>query len=43
VGMKLMASWSTSDRRGRSFGVLIGALTLGSAVPHLIRGLATLP
>ena len=39
VGMKLMASWSTPQQRGRAFGVLIGALTLGSAVPQLIRGL----
>lgn len=36
VGMKLMASWSPSASRGRSFGILIGALTLGSALPHLI-------
>ena len=36
VGMKLMASWSPSIDRGRWFGVLIGALTLGSALPHLI-------
>ena len=43
VGMKLMASWSPSAGRGRSFGILIGALTLGSAVPHLIRGLGELP
>lgn len=43
VGMKLMASWSGSANRGRSFGVLIGALTLGSAVPQLIQGLGTLP
>lgn len=43
VGMKLMASWSESANRGRSFGVLIGALTLGSAFPHLINGLGPLP
>jgi MFS family permease len=43
VGMKLMASWSESADRGRSFGVLIGALTLGSALPHLINGLGPLP
>jgi MFS family permease len=40
--MKLMASWSESADRGRSFGVLIGALTLGSAFPHLINGLGPL-
>ncbi|AGZ49515.1 MFS transporter [Mycobacterium kansasii] len=43
VGMKLMATWSESAARGRSFGVLIGALTLGSALPHLINGLGPLP
>lgn len=36
VGMKLMASWSTPAQRGRAFGLLIGALTLGSTLPHLI-------
>lgn len=37
-GMKLMAGWF---RRGRGFaiGVLVGALTVGSALPHLLRGL----
>jgi MFS family permease len=40
--MKIMASWSTPAQRGRAFGVLIGALTLGSAVPQLIRGLEDL-
>lgn len=43
VGMKLVASWSESVDRGRWFGVLIGALTLGSALPHLIGGLGPLP
>lgn len=43
VGMKLMASWSGSTGRGRVFGVLIGALTVGSALPHLIGGLGPLP
>jgi MFS family permease len=43
VGMKLTASWSDPTRRGRAFGVLIGALTLGSALPHLIDGLGELP
>ncbi|WP_051772510.1 MFS transporter [Saccharothrix sp. NRRL B-16314] len=36
VGMKLMASWAPRESRGRSLGVLIGALTLGSALPHII-------
>lgn len=43
VGMKLMASWSESADRGRSFGILLGALTLGSALPHLISGLGPMP
>jgi MFS family permease len=43
VGMKLTASWAEPARRGRAFGVLIGALTLGSALPHLIDGLGELP
>ena len=43
VGMKLTASWSPPAVRGRSFGILIGALTLGSAMPHLVGGLAALP
>jgi MFS family permease len=43
VGMKLMASWSHSRDRGRTFGVLLAALTLGSALPQLISGIAELP
>lgn len=43
VGMKLMASWSEPRTRARAFGVLLGALTLGSALPHLIGGLGDLP
>jgi MFS family permease len=43
VGMKVMASWSASADRGRTFGILIGALTLGSALPHLITGIGPLP
>ena len=43
VGMKLMASWSDRSGRGRALGILIGALTLGSALPHLIGGLGPLP
>lgn len=38
VGLKLMASWSEPATRGRTLGILVGALTLGSAVPELIRG-----
>ncbi|MGO4385112.1 MFS transporter [Specibacter sp. RAF43] len=43
VGMKLMASWAEPERRGKAFGVLIGALTVGSALPHLISGFGPLP
>lgn len=43
VGMKLMASWSSPALRGKAFGVLIGALTLGSAAPHLISSMGDLP
>ncbi|MEV6304329.1 MFS transporter [Actinoplanes sp. NPDC051861] len=43
VGMKLTASWVRPERRGMAFGVMIGALTLGSALPHLIGGLGELP
>ncbi|MEJ7831767.1 MAG: MFS transporter [Nocardioides sp.] len=39
VGLKVMASWSTTRQRGRAFGMLVGALTLGSAMPQLIRGI----
>ena len=39
VGMKLTASWSGPRSRGLAMGVMIGALTLGSALPHLIGSL----
>jgi MFS family permease len=37
-GMKLVASWTKSNR-GLGIGILIGALTLGKALPHLFNGL----
>jgi MFS family permease len=37
-GMKLVASWSRLDR-GLGIGILVGALTLGSAGPHLINAM----
>ena len=40
--MKIMATWFTRGR-GLAIGVLVGALTVGSASPHLIRGLTDLP
>src|SRR5512135_970717 len=36
VGMKIMATWTREDR-GFGVGLLVGALTLGSASPHLIN------
>ena len=36
VGMKIMATWTKEDR-GLGIGLLVGALTLGSAAPHLIN------
>lgn len=40
--MKIMATWFR-EGRGVAMGILIGALTAGSAVPHLIRGATELP
>jgi MFS family permease len=37
-GMKIMAGWFKAGR-GFAIGVLVGALTVGSAMPHLLRGL----
>ena len=37
-GLKVMAGWFQKGR-GMALGVLVGALTVGSAGPHLIRGL----
>jgi MFS family permease len=38
VGMKLAASWAKGDM-GLVVGLLVGALTLGSAAPHLFNAL----
>jgi MFS family permease len=38
VGMKIMATWTRNDR-GWGIGLLVGALTVGSAAPHLLRAL----
>lgn len=38
AGLKVMAGWFKTGR-GFAFGVLVGALTIGSASPHLISGL----
>jgi Major Facilitator Superfamily len=39
--LKLMATWYR-EGRGTALGILVGALTLGSAAPHLINGLGGL-
>jgi len=36
--MKLVASWCLKDR-GLGIGILVGALTLGKGLPHLLNGL----
>ena len=36
VGMKIMTTWTQRDR-GLAIGMLVGALTLGSASPHLLK------
>jgi len=41
VGMKIMASWTREDR-GFGVGLLVGALTLGSAAPHLIKAVGAI-
>jgi MFS family permease len=38
TGMKIMAGWFRAGR-GFAIGVLVGALTVGSAMPHLLRGI----
>ena len=40
--MKIMATWFR-EGRGLAIGILIGALTVGSATPHLVRGMTELP
>jgi MFS family permease len=41
VGMKIMATWTRHDR-GLGIGLLVGALTIGSATPHLLNSLGGL-
>ena len=36
VAMKVLAGWFTAGR-GLALGILIGSITLGSAMPHLLR------
>jgi MFS family permease len=40
--MKIMATWFR-EGRGLAIGILVGALTVGSATPWLIRGTTALP
>ncbi len=43
IGMKIASGWYQRDL-GKALGFLVGALVLGTAFPHLIRGLGqTLP
>ncbi len=41
-GLKQISTWYRSAR-GTALGVLVGALTIGSALPHLVNGLGGLP
>jgi MFS family permease len=41
-GMKIVVSWFP-NARGVALGLLVGALSVGSAAPQLINGLTTLP
>ena len=41
-GMKLAATWSRRHR-GLAIGLLVGALTVGSASPHLVRAAGDMP
>ncbi len=41
VGMKIVATWTREDR-GFGVGLLVGALTLGSAAPHLLKAFGEL-
>ncbi len=38
LGMKLVVSWAP-EKAGVALGWLVGALTVGTATPHLVRGL----
>ena len=40
--MKIMSTWFR-EGRGLAIGILVGALTIGSATPHLVSGLTALP
>ena len=40
--MKIMSTWFR-EGRGLALGILVGALTIGSAAPHLVSGVTLLP
>ena len=40
--LKCVATWFRAGR-GTAMGVMVGALTVGSALPHLVRGVADIP
>jgi len=40
LGMKMIVGWAP-ERAGVALGWLVGMLTLGTALPHLVRGLGT--
>ncbi len=42
VGMKLAVGWSDRNDTGLVVGLLVGGLTLGSALPHLVNALGGL-
>ena len=42
TGLKLMSTWFRAQR-GTALGIMVGALAIGSASPHLLNGLGGLP
>lgn len=38
VGMKIIATWTRADR-GLGIGLMVGALTIGTAAPHIVNAL----
>jgi len=37
TGMKLLTGWFGSERRGLAMGIVVGAITVGSALPHAVH------
>ena len=42
TAMKIISGWAR-EHRGRSLGLLVASLTIGSALPHLVKGIGGLP